>query len=106
MAVFAILQRIRSSRSVGDAVSSRFHPFSDCHNGVSAESTVLLADDELKQAIRADYPDMWKRIESRRAYLRDELGIQLPEDVLPMAGTLAYYRPYMLNNEYALTIEI
>lgn len=82
-----------------------FIPSQTGHNGVSAESTVLLADDELKQAIRADYPDMWKRIESRRAYLRDELGIQLPEDVLPMAGTLAYYRPYMLNDEYALTIE-
>ncbi|WP_091264843.1 M24 family metallopeptidase [Alkalibacterium thalassium] len=82
-----------------------FIPSQTGHNGVSAESTVLLADDELKQAIRVDYPDMWKRIESRRAYLRDELGIQLPEDVLPMAGTLAYYRPYMLNNEYALTIE-
>ena len=82
-----------------------FIPSQTGHNGVSAESTVLLADDELKQAIRADYPDMWKRIESRRAYLRDELGIQLPEDVLPMAGTLAYYRPYMLNAQYALTIE-
>ncbi|GAB2318099.1 M24 family metallopeptidase [Alkalibacterium sp. s-m-22] len=82
-----------------------FIPSQTGHNGVSAESTVLLADDDLKQAIRADYPDMWKRIESRRAYLSDELGTKLPEDVLPMAGTLAYYRPYMLNDEYALTIE-
>ncbi|GEN50201.1 M24 family metallopeptidase [Alkalibacterium pelagium] len=82
-----------------------FIPSQPGHNGVSAESTVLLADDALKQAIRADYPDMWKRIESRRAYLSDELGIKLSEDVLPMAGTLAYYRPYMLNDEYALTIE-
>lgn len=65
--------------------------------GVSAESTCALADAGLRASVAAKYPELWRRIERRRAYVRDVLGIQLPDDVLPMCGTLAYLRPYLLS---------
>lgn len=65
--------------------------------GVSAESTCALADASLRAGLARDYPELWARVERRRAYVRDVLGIQLSDDVLPLAGTLAYLRPYLLS---------
>lgn len=70
--------------------------------GVSAESTVVLADEALKQAIQAEYPKMWQRMQSRIAYLKDVLGVELSDDVLPMCGTVGYLRPFLLDHESAL----
>ena len=74
------------------------------YGGVSAESTVVLADAQLKQALREEYPEVWQRMQRRRAYLIQELGITLSEDVLPMCGTVAYLRPYLLNKTMALAV--
>ena len=43
-------------------------------------------------------------MQRRRAYLIQELGIGLSEDVLPMCGTVAYLRPYLLNKTMALAV--
>ena len=75
------------------------------HNGVSAESTVAIADEELRHNIQEDYPELWERIQERRNYLKTELNIQLSEELLPLASTLAYYRPFFLNKDLALTIQ-
>ena len=69
------------------------------YGGVSAESAVLLAGEELKKQIREQYPEMWERMQARRAYIIENLGIRLSEDVLPMCGTVAYLRPYLLDKK-------
>ena len=79
-----------------------FIPIQPPHHGVSAESTVVLADSDLRNQIKEHYPKLWSRFVSRRLYLANELGIVLHEDVLPMASSVGYLRPYMLNLEYAL----
>ena len=75
------------------------------YGGVSAESTIALADESLRAEIAGTYPDMWKRMQARRAYIEEVLGIPLPEDVLPMCSTVAYMRPYMLQKDAALVWE-
>lgn len=82
-----------------------FIPSQEGHNGVSAESTVAVADADLRGAIEQDYPELWNRILKRRAYLKDELNIDLPKELLPLASTLGYYRPFLLNKDYALVIQ-
>ena len=72
--------------------------------GVSAESTVALADAALRAELAEQYPELWSRVCSRRAYLREKLGINVNEDVLPMCGTVAYLRPYMLAKDKALVV--
>ena len=73
------------------------------YGGVSAESTFALADNALQERIKAEYPDLWQRFEERRLYIRETLGIQLSDEVLPMCSTLAYLRPYLLCDE-AMTV--
>ena len=75
------------------------------YGGVSAESTVALADEKLREELKGQYPELWQRIQARREYLRQELGITLGEDVLPMCSTVAYLRPYLLNWDEALVWE-
>lgn len=69
------------------------------YGGASVESPCLIADETLKEEIQAEYPDMWKRMMDRREYIINVLGIQLNEDVLPTASTLAYMRPFMLSDK-------
>lgn len=77
-------------------------PSIDGYAGANAESTIVLADDNLKAEIKKAYPEMWKRMEKRREYIETKLGIELSPDVLPMCSTLAYFRPYLLNHQCAL----
>lgn len=73
------------------------------YSGVSAESTVLLADEKLRSEIAVQYPEMYARMQQRAAYMRDVLGICLPEAVLPMCSSVGYLRPYLLAHDMALT---
>ncbi|MFL2076321.1 aminopeptidase P family N-terminal domain-containing protein [Marinilactibacillus psychrotolerans] len=82
-----------------------FIPHQKGHNSMSAESTVVLADKELRMAIENKYPEVWSRIENRRDYMLNELNIAIPEEILPLASTVGYYRPFLLNNEYCLTMK-
>lgn len=79
-----------------------FIPHQPPHQGVTAESTVALADEGLREEIASQYPDLWERIQKRRAYMAENLHISLDESLLPLASTLGYLRPFMLNGDYAL----
>ncbi|MBC3217038.1 M24 family metallopeptidase [Serratia fonticola] len=73
--------------------------------GVSAESTVLLADEQLKLEIQQQYPQLWQRMQQRRKYLIETLGITLSADILPMCSTVAYLRPYLLDKDSAFVCQ-
>lgn len=72
------------------------------YGGVSCESGILLADEELRKEIAREYPAVWERIVKRRAYMQQVLGIRIYEDVLPTSMATAYLRPYLLKKEMAL----
>lgn len=73
------------------------------YSGASCEGGVVLADENLRAAIQQEYPEMWARMQARRNYLIEEIGIALSEEVLPMCNATAYYRPFFLNKDAALT---
>lgn len=72
------------------------------YGGISCESGVLLADKELRETIKKEYPEMWNRILKRRAYIKEELGIDISEEVIPTSNATAYCRPFLLNKKAAL----
>lgn len=43
-------------------------------------------------------------IQHRRNYMQKELGIPLKDEVLPLSNTEGYFRPFLLNREWALKI--
>ncbi|MGE9550201.1 M24 family metallopeptidase [Erwinia amylovora] len=70
--------------------------------GCSIEDTVALADASLRQALQADHPQVWQRMATRKAYLRDVLNIAVSEDVLLLSNTVGYLRPFLLDKTRAL----
>ena len=71
--------------------------------GVSCESGIFLADEKLRADIRQMYPEIWHRIQKRRKYIQNELGISLSEEILPTSSATAYLRPFMLDKYLAFT---
>ncbi|HAT1634091.1 TPA: M24 family metallopeptidase [Raoultella planticola] len=70
--------------------------------GASIEDTVAVADEALREELAENWPALWQRIVTRRAYIRQQLGIVLPEEVLPLSNTVGYLRPWLLDNARAL----
>jgi len=70
--------------------------------GTSAEDGIAIADETLREEIRTQYPRTWKRIQERRNYMNEVLGINLKEEILPMSDACGYLRPYLLNKDAAM----
>ena len=75
------------------------------YGGVSCESGVMIADKELREQIRSEYPDLYQRIRIRQAFMRDVLGINISDDVVPSSNLAAVLRPYLLNKNLVMVNE-
>ena len=51
------------------------------------------------------FPDAAKRIAARRAFMRDQLGIALKPEVLPMSNLASFLPPYWLSPDRAMVLE-
>lgn len=69
--------------------------------GISCESGVMIADKELRDSIASEYSEIWDRIVKRQEYMRNELGIQISDEILPTSMATAYCKPWLLNKEMA-----
>ena len=70
------------------------------------EDGVALADRSLREAFAAAYPGAWKRIQARRQFMSDALGIVLHPDVLPFSNIPAYLPPFLLRPDSAMTVAV
>jgi hypothetical protein len=68
------------------------------------EDGVALADDSLRAALAAAYPEAWGRIQARRRFMNDALAIELHPDVLPFSNIPAFLPPFLLRPERAMTL--
>lgn len=75
------------------------------YQGTSAESTIALADEALRKKIEEKAPDLWRRIEQRRHYIKEVLHIDIHPDILPMCSTVGYLRPFFLHKEKAMCVK-
>lgn len=60
------------------------------------EDGIALADEALRAEFAARYPEAWQRIERRRAFMGEVLGIRLKPEVLPFSNIPAYLPPFLL----------
>jgi Xaa-Pro aminopeptidase len=69
----------------------------------NCEDTIALADESLRNELRQRHPETWGRIEARRQYMHDTLGIEIGKDVLPLSAFNAYFPPLWLSWDTVLT---
>jgi Xaa-Pro aminopeptidase len=70
---------------------------------LNCEDGIALADRTLRDRIAGDYPAVWARIEARRAFMGEVLGIRLAPDVLPLSSAPAYLPPFWLADDLVCT---
>ncbi|ANT52085.1 aminopeptidase P family N-terminal domain-containing protein [Mesorhizobium amorphae] len=68
------------------------------------EDGIALADEALREEIAARYPEAWRRIEARRAFMVDVLGIRLKPEILPFSNIPAFLPPYWLSRNTAMAV--
>jgi hypothetical protein len=68
------------------------------------EDGIALADRALRKELAARDPAMWRRVQRRRAFMHEQLGIELHEDVLPLSNIPGWLPPFLLDTERAMTL--
>ena len=68
------------------------------------EDGIALADARLRDQLARRYPDLWSRVERRRAFMAESLGIGLHPDVLPLSNLPAVLAPFLLRPDRAMSI--
>ena len=63
----------------------------------NGEDGIVLADAALCSELAERYPQLWARVQARRAFMIDTIGIDLAESVLPLSNTPAWLAPYALD---------
>ncbi len=76
---------------------------SDYHT-INIEDGIALADEKLRDEIANKYPEAWARIQARRKFMKEVIGISLKQEVLPFSNIPAYLPPYILSGENVLTV--
>ena len=61
------------------------------------EDGIVLADEQLQAEWASRFPASWKRIQKRRDFMINQLGIYIKQEVLPLSNIPGYYSPYLLN---------
>jgi Xaa-Pro aminopeptidase len=72
-------------------------PSSPKYFSTRMEDTYVLADAALQDALDAKYPAVLQRCLARRAFMRDELGFPVSDDVLPLTNLPGVVQPYFLD---------
>ena len=68
------------------------------------EDGIALADQTLRDEFARRYPGAWTRIQARREFMAQSLGITLHEDVLPFSNIPACLPPFLLRPDHVMTV--
>ena len=66
------------------------------YHGANIEDGIALLDEAGRAELREKFPDLWGRVEARRAFMADVLGIRLKPEVLPLSNLAGALPPYWL----------
>ena len=59
------------------------------------EEGIALADEKTREDLARRYPEAWNRIEGRREFMREILGIRIKPEVLPFSNLPGYLPPFV-----------
>jgi hypothetical protein len=69
------------------------------------EDGVVIADEDLRKQLKAQFPECYARCQKRHTFMIDVLGIDLPEEVLPLSNIPAIVPPFFLEPNTVFTLD-
>ena len=89
----------------GMVFQSDIIPASPVYASSRMEEGYFLADEILIKEIKTGYPDMYKRLIGRRNFMKDVLGIILPDELYPLSDVCGIVSPFLFSPGKALYIK-
>ncbi|MEO8657724.1 MAG: aminopeptidase P family N-terminal domain-containing protein [Bryobacteraceae bacterium] len=89
----------------GMAIQVDVIPSSPQYFSTRMEDGIVIADAELRRQLKECAPDCYDRCQKRRSFMTDVLGIELPEEVLPLSNTCAIVPPFFLKPNTVLALD-
>ncbi len=80
-------------------------PQSSRYFSTRAEDGVVVADAELRAKLEEIAPACYERCQKRRTFMGNVLGIQLPEEILPLSNTTGIVPPFFLKPNTVLALD-
>jgi len=74
-------------------------------HALNCEDPVVFADPALRAELKTRHPKVWERIATRRAFVRESIGVDLKESILPTSSTPLCLAPFWVGNRMLLTRE-
>lgn len=68
------------------------------------EDGYVIADEELQAKLESAYPEVAARCAARRAFMRDQIGLDVPDTLLPLADTCGIVAPWLLDPAQVITL--
>lgn len=94
-------QELRSGMAIQlDVIPMTHTPY----YSTNVEDGIALADEPTRRELERRYPEAWGRIQARRRFMQEVLGIRLKPEVLPFSNIPAYLPPYWLSPQLALRV--
>jgi hypothetical protein len=69
------------------------------------EDGIVIADQALRSELRGKYPAVYERCMDRRRFMIDILGIELPDEILPLSNIPGIVPPFFLNPKMIFVLE-
>jgi Xaa-Pro aminopeptidase len=73
------------------------------HWALNNEDSIVLADTALRDELLRLYPDVYQRMMARRAFMRDQIGVDLKASILPTSNIPLCLPPFWLASDRLLT---
>jgi Xaa-Pro aminopeptidase len=89
----------------GMAIQVDVIPQSATYFSTRMEDGIAIADRGLRAELKESAPDCYERCQKRRSFMSDVLGIELPDEVLPLSNTCAIVPPFFLKPNTVLALE-
>ena len=67
-----------------------------------SEDGIVIADAKLRRELARKFPATWKRMQRRKKYLQEEIGIYPDDSVLLLSNVQARLMPCLLSPSHAL----
>jgi len=70
--------------------------------GAHVEDGLAVADAATRERFKAKYPESWHRIERRRNFMKDVLGIRINDEIMPFSDIQGCFFPWMASLDCVL----
>jgi hypothetical protein len=79
-------------------------PSHPVYGSTRMEDGYVIADNPLRRAVQTQFPAVMARCEKRAAFMRDIIGLDVPQCLLPLADTCGIVAPFLFAPENVIVL--